>query len=500
MFSLSSNPEFGRGTPSWPVVQERLTYESCHGSGDRSKVDWLSSRTGRPRSRVLSNEWFGSMYTRGHLASAGAHKRNNQTLQKTFGMENMLPQEYCSNAGEWYRTEVLSRDLTKWYRNVFTINGGLLLPTCIRTWLLDGHRLEGSQSKNKSYMDLPDQRRKLKLKQWKSGGAWQAPDDKVENESNVDSWNSLLGYINKSLETTVYDLIDKMPNYNKFYSFNGRRDIIETERIAGGQIIPTHFYKIVLATGRRRRPLGDNNWSGQRPPRRMIEGFIIPNTVIPFTLPLRAFAVPISVMERLCGLNLSNVKKRACPWYMRMPFLPNKTESKLNCDLWSQLYGIQFEFWKRKMNAWWREAEKINKRLKNPDVKDSFSSNFERDERKLLKEIDLESRSKRITMNYTLKYSEEHARRLTQCRGQSLIMWAQEHLKSVLPSVFSELLTEMKELEAGEVVDREKVVVSQELLSKLDEPQNVISVDDESTPKLFVNLPFLKGSLPPWLR
>jgi len=498
MFNIGTNPEFGRGTPSWPVVQERLTYNSCHGSGDRTKVDWVSSRTGRPRSRILSNEWFGSMYTRGHLASAGAHKANNKTIQKTFGMENMLPQEYCSNAGEWYRTEVLSRDLTRWYRNVYTLNGGLLLPTCIRTWLLDGHRLEGSIAKNKSYIDVPDEHRDLTLKNWKGGGAWYNSDDIVDSQSEDGSWTGLVKSINSSLESTVNELMKSLPGYEKFRPFNGRRDKIKTERIAGGQLIPTHFYKIVLVSGRRSRPLGDSNWSGERPPRRMVEAFIVPNTIVPVTLPIRAFTVPVSVLERLCGLNLSKVKNKACPWYSRFSFFGEK--GTLKQDTWNQLYGLQFDFWKRMMNAWWREAENINKRLKNPDMKAPYTNDFAADEKKLLKEIHQESRSKRITMYYHSSYSEEHARRLTQCRGQALIMWAQEHLKTVLPSVFSEVLTKFKELESDQEVNKDEVVASQKLLSMLDRPSNLITAEGTTTPSLSIDLPFLKGSLPPWLR
>eukprot|EP00915_Cephaloidophora_sp_WS-2016_P006186 GHVH01008158.1.p1 GENE.GHVH01008158.1~~GHVH01008158.1.p1 ORF type:complete len:407 (+),score=43.54 GHVH01008158.1:117-1337(+) len=380
---------FGRGhSCAWPIIEETLTHDSCHsGSADRKFADWLPSRWGRPRQFLLTDEWLGSNYTRGHLASAGAHKSTQSTLQSTFTMDNMVPQAYCSNAGEWLRLEYLSRELTKWYKRVYVINGALLLPLKFRIWTLDGHRLEGHISpeddfkRKRSSMEFPFSLPNLSFEVWKAGGAWtsrtseegggggQVGDcetDKIDD----DAIHSLTRQIRSDAKATSECL--QTPS-SLITSFKGRTDTLNSQRLGGGQVVPTHMFKVILCMSRRRQPLVEDATTIQAPPKRMAEAFIVPNSIVPIVLPMRAFRVPIACVERLSGLNLKRYKRQGlmnCLFGGCQRFSGNHTAerdapSDASQDLWSMLYGLQSAHFAKTVDTFLALSVKLNSKLKH---------------------------------------------------------------------------------------------------------------------------------------
>lgn len=58
----------------------------------------------------------------------GNSKYNQEAMDATFLLSNILPQDLDNNANFWYRLEAYCRSLTKRYSNVYIVSGPLYLP------------------------------------------------------------------------------------------------------------------------------------------------------------------------------------------------------------------------------------------------------------------------------------------------------------------------------------------------------------------------------------
>ena len=63
-----------------------------------------------------------------NVYSAGDNKCDQESMNETFFLSNILPQNYENNANFWYRMEVFCRNLTKQFSDVYVISGPLWLP------------------------------------------------------------------------------------------------------------------------------------------------------------------------------------------------------------------------------------------------------------------------------------------------------------------------------------------------------------------------------------
>ncbi|GAB5372607.1 hypothetical protein AAMO2058_001679400 [Amorphochlora amoebiformis] len=104
--------------PRWVI--ERITRESVTGTASRKGVRFFEDKN-LPNSLRVSNASFGG-YTRGHMASAGAHKEDKKALVSTFVMSNIVAQDGTNNASDWLRLELWSRELAKEYGQVIVLN------------------------------------------------------------------------------------------------------------------------------------------------------------------------------------------------------------------------------------------------------------------------------------------------------------------------------------------------------------------------------------------
>ena len=58
----------------------------------------------------------------------GNNKHDQEAMDATFYLSNIVPQDLDNNAGFWYRIEAYCRGLTKRYSDVYVISGPLHLP------------------------------------------------------------------------------------------------------------------------------------------------------------------------------------------------------------------------------------------------------------------------------------------------------------------------------------------------------------------------------------
>lgn len=58
----------------------------------------------------------------------GNNKYNQDAMDATFLLSNIVPQDLDNNANFWFRLEAYCRSLTKRYSNVYIVSGPLYLP------------------------------------------------------------------------------------------------------------------------------------------------------------------------------------------------------------------------------------------------------------------------------------------------------------------------------------------------------------------------------------
>ncbi len=72
---------------------------------------------------VVTRDYKGSGYDRGHMAPAADMKWSEQAMSESFYMTNMCPQNHNNNAGDWKDLEELVRDIASTYGNVYVCCG-----------------------------------------------------------------------------------------------------------------------------------------------------------------------------------------------------------------------------------------------------------------------------------------------------------------------------------------------------------------------------------------
>ncbi|KAH0627615.1 hypothetical protein JD844_003572 [Phrynosoma platyrhinos] len=77
---------------------------------------------------AMNEDYFGSGWSRGHMAPAGDNKYSPKAMAETFYLSNIVPQNYENNAGFWNRIEMYCRELTERFEDVWIVSGPLTLP------------------------------------------------------------------------------------------------------------------------------------------------------------------------------------------------------------------------------------------------------------------------------------------------------------------------------------------------------------------------------------
>ena len=116
-----------RKVPRW--VAEHLTKDSV----TQTKANRKGVQFGRdPVLPALfssdNSDYWGSGWSRGHMAPAGDNKHCQASMADTFYLTNIVPQDMDNNGGYWNRLEMWCRELTKSYSDVWVISGPLWLP------------------------------------------------------------------------------------------------------------------------------------------------------------------------------------------------------------------------------------------------------------------------------------------------------------------------------------------------------------------------------------
>jgi len=102
-----------------------MVTESQLESNSRRKNNFKSDNLVITESASTS-DYKGSGYDRGHLASAKSFSYSQESIDETFFMSNMSPQEPSFNRGIWKKLENYERNMAEKMDTVYVITGGIL--------------------------------------------------------------------------------------------------------------------------------------------------------------------------------------------------------------------------------------------------------------------------------------------------------------------------------------------------------------------------------------
>ena len=111
--------------PNW-VAYELTAHEL---QGENSRSDKFLPDPAVKGNPVVTKDYSGSGYDRGHMAPAGDMRWSDQAMKESFYMTNMCPQNHSNNAGDWKDLEELVRDLAAKHGNIYICCGPIVTDT-----------------------------------------------------------------------------------------------------------------------------------------------------------------------------------------------------------------------------------------------------------------------------------------------------------------------------------------------------------------------------------
>lgn len=108
--------------PNWVAYQLTATETE----GDLSRTDKFLPDPLIEGDPVVTKDYSGSGYDRGHMAPAADMRWSEQAMKESFYMTNMCPQNHNNNAGDWKDLEELGRDLAVRYGAIYICCGPIV--------------------------------------------------------------------------------------------------------------------------------------------------------------------------------------------------------------------------------------------------------------------------------------------------------------------------------------------------------------------------------------
>ena len=106
-------------TPQW--VAWELTKEETRGNQERTND--FQPDPDVMGAKVVTYDYSGSGYDRGHMAPAGDMKWSKKAMQESFYMSNICPQDHNLNTEDWNDLEMKSREWARRYGKVYIVCG-----------------------------------------------------------------------------------------------------------------------------------------------------------------------------------------------------------------------------------------------------------------------------------------------------------------------------------------------------------------------------------------
>ena len=123
-------------TPQW-VVWELTKAET---KGNEERTNDFQPDPDVIGAKVVTYDYSGSGYDRGHMAPAGDMKWNRKAMQESFYMSDICPQNHNLNTEDWNDLEMKSREWARRYGKVYIVCGPIYNGK--RTEYIGSHRVK----------------------------------------------------------------------------------------------------------------------------------------------------------------------------------------------------------------------------------------------------------------------------------------------------------------------------------------------------------------------
>eukprot|EP00918_Siedleckia_nematoides_P052878 GHVU01115438.1.p1 GENE.GHVU01115438.1~~GHVU01115438.1.p1 ORF type:complete len:615 (-),score=71.43 GHVU01115438.1:2534-4378(-) len=292
--------------PNW--VAERIGVDTIQGPGSRAGLLFKADQQVPLPWRASTEEYRQRWYSRGHLAAAAGHKNSQEDMEATFLLSsNIIPQELSANCADWYRLEVYTRLLTRVYGDVYVISGPLWLPS--GTGASPGRTVEPSAAAADKAIPTvhshEDTQPQLSNQISFCAGGSPTPSSSASASASASS--------SSSSPPSNAPVPAPSPHPSPLLQ-KVTYEVIGARQIAA----PTHTFKVVFATGARKKqlpplfpdqhePAKDSLVPSKDLPPVAIAAFIVPNSPERNDYPLEQFQVPLGGLEILSGLDFSGL-------------------------------------------------------------------------------------------------------------------------------------------------------------------------------------------------
>ena len=195
-------------TPQW--VAWELTKEETRGNQERTNE--FQPDPDVMGAKVVTYDYSGSGYDRGHMAPAGDMKWSKKAMQESFYMSNICPQDHNLNTEDWNDLEMKSREWARRYGKVYIVCGPIYKGT--RNEYIGDHRVKVPDAFFKVIL-INDIRKQAALGFYFENEAGERPlseylvsVDELEDLTGLDFFSALPDEEEKRLEK---EIIEKLP-------------------------------------------------------------------------------------------------------------------------------------------------------------------------------------------------------------------------------------------------------------------------------------------------
>ena len=195
-------------TPQW--VAWELTKEETRGKEERTNE--FQPDPDVMGAKVVTYDYSGSGYDRGHMAPAGDMKWSKKAMQESFYMSNICPQDHNLNTEDWNDLENKSREWARRYGKVYIVCGPIYNGT--RNEYIGDHRVKVPDAFFKVILINHD-RKQAALGFYFENKAGERPlseylvsVDKLEDMTGLDFFSALPDEIENRLEK---EIVNKLP-------------------------------------------------------------------------------------------------------------------------------------------------------------------------------------------------------------------------------------------------------------------------------------------------
>ncbi|KAL9653758.1 hypothetical protein ABK040_008624 [Willaertia magna] len=261
---------------------------------------WPSSQLFNPS----NSDYFGSGYSRGHLANCGDFEGFPQrSMDDTHLLaNNIIPQDYNNNAGYWLRMERWTRYLAEEFDKVHVIAGPAFIP-------FEEVLLNNEKKKNKQIIHY-----------------------EVVGKNQV----TVPPYLFRVIIAERENKVDQNVNDNTIITTNATTND-NCENSSNNSI------NSIVDRNKKEEEKDNNNTKEY-----FVEAFIVPNSEIDKTIHLKEFSVPFELLEKYTGLNLlENLRKKSLDSTKKLLSIKSLCENN-KCELppWQDL-EFQKVLWKK---------------------------------------------------------------------------------------------------------------------------------------------------------